>query len=422
VALALAGWLLAAAPAAGQAPRNPDRGYLDQVRRLTEVAAQKVEDDVRGAVLEAQRLAASDPARAGERLKKALTALENDTALTAGRRDTLVRMLKDRLRVYQAEADRGADRADRQQQALGRRTEDSQRLSQEERIRQALNHVSGLQREGRTDEANRQAGDLARRYPNNPAVQASGRVSSAADEVASLRSLRFDRERSRVGTLRGVETAATLPGGDMEFPKDWAEKSRLRSKSTIPLTAKEQAIIKALNTTISVNFKDSRFEDVIEYLRTYTGQPILLDEADLKDAQLTYDTPITLQTKGVTVRTLLRKILGEFGLSYVVKEETIQVMSALKAKETMVTRSYYLGDLVALAGPLSGLQWGPFLNQAQTWQNIVQLIDLIQNTVDPQSWQSKGGSGTITFHAPSMSLVVKQSAEVHYMLGSGLLR
>ena len=56
-------------------------------------------------------------------------------------------------------------------------------------------------------------------------------------------------------------------------------------------------------------------------------------------------------------------------------------------------------------------------------EGVKQLIELIQTSVDPQSWQVNGGGGAITFHAPSMSLVIKQSTEVHALLGSGgLLR
>ena len=36
-----------------------------------------------------------------------------------------------------------------------------------------------------------------------------------------------------------------------------------------------------------------------------------------------------------------------------------------------------------------------------------------------QSWQGNNGSGAVFFHLPSMSLVIKQSAEVHALLGSG---
>jgi hypothetical protein len=53
---------------------------------------------------------------------------------------------------------------------------------------------------------------------------------------------------------------------------------------------------------------------------------------------------------------------------------------------------------------------------------IGQIIDSITGSIDPNSWESKGaqGGGTITYDPITMSLIVKQTAEVHYMLsGSG---
>jgi len=188
------------------------------------------------------------------------------------------------------------------------------------------------------------------------------------------------------------------------------------------MSAKEKAIIKALNTPVTVNFKDSRFEDVIDYLKTLTGQPILVDENALKEANVTYDTTITLKVKGITMRTLLRKILGEYGLAYMIKEETIQVTSALKARETMITRAYNISDIVDTGG-LDALRFGnPGISAIQIVQNVNSIIDLIQTSVDPDSWKKNGGQGTVAFHPATMSLIIRNSAEVHSALGTGLLK
>jgi hypothetical protein len=167
----------------------------------------------------------------------------------------------------------------------------------------------------------------------------------------------------------------------------------------------------------------------------------------MKDVEISYDTAVTLNVKGVTVRTVLRKILADVGMTYVIKEETIQATSAQKAKDIMVVRRYYVGDLLAGMGALGGVQNGfgnpigflggfgnpgvfpvgppvnPQLQTMQKMEGVKHLIELIQTSVEASSWQVNGGSGSVTFHAPSMSLVIKQSAEVHALLGGGgLLR
>lgn len=183
--------------------------------------------------------------------------------------------------------------------------------------------------------------------------------------------------------------------------------------------------MQALNRPLSVDFKGDRFEDVMQYLSTVINQPILIDRNDLKDAQIDYETPVNLSVKNVTLRTVLRKILGEYGLTYIVKEETIQVVSQAKARETMVVRAYPVGDLIAIGGgpgdPLTNF-FGPGLGQIQRMQNVANLLNMVQTTVDPQSWQINGGPGTVAFDYATMSLVIRNSAEVHAMFGGGYLR
>jgi hypothetical protein len=49
-----------------------------------------------------------------------------------------------------------------------------------------------------------------------------------------------------------------------------------------------------------------------------------------------------------------------------------------------------------------------------------QLIDLIQATIEPDSWAINGGKGTLYFYSPLNVLVIRQTAEVHEQLGGTL--
>ena len=57
------------------------------------------------------------------------------------------------------------------------------------------------------------------------------------------------------------------------------------------------------------------------------------------------------------------------------------------------------------------------MGQLQMMQNAATLIALIQTTIEPSSWQVNGGPGTIFFHAPTLSLVVRQTSEFHLTHG-----
>ena len=52
-------------------------------------------------------------------------------------------------------------------------------------------------------------------------------------------------------------------------------------------------------------------------------------------------------------------------------------------------------------------------------QSVSLLIQTIVGTVEPDSWQVNNpeAKGTIYFDPRTLNLIVKQSAEVHYVLG-----
>ena len=407
--------LVLAAPVWGQSENKDD--LLDRQRRLLEVQSQKVEADTRSALTEAQRLTASDPALALEKLRGALSKLEDDTALTQKRKEMLIRVLKDRIRVTEL-ANRPEEKTERPD-LIQRRQQDQKEIEKDE-MQRSLDHIRALRKDGKVEEANQSAKELVKKYPTTPAAQAAARTAAAAEFLASSRSIRNDRGQRTTSVSRDVDRSATPPAGDVEFPKDFQE--RTKNRAAVSMTIKEKAILKGLNTPVTVAFKDSRFQDVIDYLQTLTNIPILLDQAALDEAKITSDTLITVKVKGVTVRTLLRKILGDFSLAYIIKEESIHVTSALKARETMITRTYNIGDLVDTGG-LDALRFGnPGISTVQIVQNVNAIIDLIQTSVDPDSWKKNGGQGTIAFHPSTMSLIVRNSAEVHSVLGSGLLK
>jgi len=410
----LAAGLVLATQAQAQSENKDD--LLDRQRRLLEVQSQKTEADIRAVLSEAQRLTATDPALALEKLRGALAKLDDDNALAAKRKETLTRVLKDRIRVTElAERSRDTEKSP----ALHPKQED-QKESQKDELQRSLDHIRTLRKDGKMEEANQAAKELLKKYPSKTAAQTAARTASAAEFLANSRSIRNDSRQRTAAVSRDIDRSATPSAGDIEFPKDFQE--RTKNRAAVNTSAKEKAILKALNTTVTVDFKNSKFQDVIDTLSTLIGQPILLDQNALEEAKITYDTPINLKVKGVTARTILRKILGEFSLAYMIKEETIQVTSALKARETMITRTYNISDIIDTGG-LDTLRFGnPGISAVQMVQNVNAIMDLIQTSVDPDSWKKNGGQGTIAFNPSTMALIIRNNAEVHSALGTGLLK
>ena len=416
-----AGLFPAVALAQDQAPRGSD--LLEQYRDRNAVATQKLENEIHDAVVEAQRLAQADPGKAVDRLRRALARLDDDTVLTPTRRDSLVRDLKERIRVFEADGRRAAgqdeDRAQQAAAASTRRQEQDRDAAEQEKVSQLLNTVRALQRDGKAEEAARMAQDIASRYPTNLAAQVAAHTTGMTDRVSTARQTQSESERRRLMVYQDVDRSAMLPIGDIEFPKDWAEKTKLRKARMNPLTAAERAILEALNKPITFDAKDIKLDEALDQFGKLLGQPLVTDEDALKQLNIGYDATVSVRAKRpVAARSVLRQTLSQLGLTYVIKDQSIYITTPEKAKQMMVVRTYYLGDLMGFMD----FRLPPVLNQLQMAQNVASIIDLIKRTVDPDSWADNGrdGQGTIAFDPLAMSLVVRQSAEVHYLLGGSL--
>jgi hypothetical protein len=223
--------------------------------------------------------------------------------------------------------------------------------------------------------------------------------------------------------MRDMDRSAMAPVRDYELPSNWKELSERRLKA-YGLSTEDKAVLDSLAAPIKVEFKGTRLQDVIDYMSNQMKRTIILDKNALDEGQLTYDTPVTCSFKTpVATRTALRVMLNGLNLTYVVRDGIIQVTNVARAKDVMVTRSYYIGDLVTGLGMFSSApQLGQPQDQAQLAANVQVIIDMITQAVDPGSWMGKGGLGVIGYNIQTQSLIIRQSAEVHSLIRGSLSR
>jgi hypothetical protein len=404
---------LSAAPATfAQTPGD----LLDQTRRLQAVGAQQLEADVRLGLSEASRLTDKDQAVA--RYKNLLVRVEADKSLPDDRRASLKRVLADRIRVAETATVDAKDEAKPRVEVAK-----PQAAVDVAKIKEGIAEVVELNKQGKQTEAQKQARELLAKHPENVAVQVLNGVSTTAASLVEADAVRTEKDSRRVYAMRDMDKSMLPPIGDVEFPKDWKEKSERRLKA-YGVSAEEKAMLQALAAPIQVEFKNSRLQDVMEYLSTRMNRTIIIDKNALDEGQLNYDTPVTFSLKTpVATRTALRYILQQLNLTYVVRDGTIQVTNQVRAKDQMVTRSYYIGDLVSGTGTFGGaVQFGLNVDHAQLAQNVQAIIEMITQSVDPQSWQGRGGLGNVGYNIPTQSLIIRQSAEVHSMIRGSLGR
>ena len=67
----------------------------------------------------------------------------------------------------------------------------------------------------------------------------------------------------------------------------------------------EQKIDEALNSTTQLDFNEAPLQDVIDYLKTTKEIEIQIDKRVLEDVNVTTDTPVTINVKGISLKSAL---------------------------------------------------------------------------------------------------------------------
>jgi hypothetical protein len=410
----LAGMLDTGAPAQDQ--------LLKQQEQLQAVAVQKVEISLKEALNDAQRLQqAGSTARAAERLRTAVRLLD-DPILPKKNVDTWRAQLTEALRSVEA----GKKPAVTLESANPHREAEIARvkamIEEDKEIRRGVDTVGALMKAGDIGQAKKEYEALSKKYPTNPTVLVLPNLiarTMTLDEIREIHAKQIENIRL---ALVDLQKSATMAKIDYELPADWKEKTERRKPKVNPQL---QAVLSALRTPVEIDKVSAPLSDVLKSISSAIKQPIILDKATMQDAGIDSSTATTV-TPGTTVsaRTALKMALGNHGLTYVIKDNQIQVVTRDKAASMMETRVYYIGDLVTpLGGGFSGVPGRsavPNVDADQARKNVDNLIKQIKGSIDPNSWKGEGsdGKGEIAYHPASMALVVKASAEVHGLMAN----
>lgn len=370
------------------------------------VAAKAADAEYRLAIREAERMATRDPASAAGKFQAIRGRLETDSILPADRRQQLLRIVSDRLRVTSA--------GPVAETPPVKPTPEAERKAEEfARIKIGFAAAEKLRKSGQRAQADEQLAALKQSLSEYFIAQQDAAVRQVASRQNESAQVRHDKERAWMSELDSVDRRGVAPRGDVEFPKDFRERMAKRRADNAP-TADELRILRALETLVDVKFKDSRLEDAMDYLSTLINLPIVIDKGALDELRINYDTPVTFGArKPISARAALRAILRNLGLTFVVSDGVVYATTQERAKAYLTVKTYTVADLVI---PIDFFDW------RGEWFNAMMLIDTIVSTIDPDSWEYRGGPGVIRFYPPTHAIVVRQSAEVQTMLKRSMAR
>lgn len=423
----LAGFLMAA-PGFAQALKPVDP--ISAAKAKQNVADQEFDSDVREQVENLTKLARTHHAKALADLKALdrKLALRND--INPKLRDTLSAYIDARIVAIDKGAATIATPPIITDPKLAERKEANRKawdaaVTEAKEVQEAVSAIAKDYDAGRVKEAQQREAALALKYPNNPAVFSMSRQAGNRDAIADAKWIAdLQGQRFRLA-LNEVQKSAIPIAGDIEFPKDWNERMARRRKMEPELLGpEEKAIIKSLDMKVEKSLKGIPFDEAIQSLSTLIDKNIYLDKQSIEDLGVDLRKPVDVPAN-VDARSVLRSMLQTQGLTFIVRDKIIQVMSVEKARQNMVTRSYEIRDIVQNSTTAFGagsLNWGPYVDYQQTMQNAQLVIDAIVGGIDPRVWSKNGGPASITFHYPSMSIIVRAPAEVHSSLSSNLKR
>ncbi len=120
-------------------------------------------------------------------------------------------------------------------------------------------------------------------------------------------------------------------------------------------------MLRALNSTISVDFEEALLADAIDYLREITRANFAYRSSDLKADP----TPLTLHLKDVTVRQVLDLLLEGGGLGWTVERDVIRIRPKWQAAG-LDSRVYDVRDLIISEEDRVGLRTPGLRERAYT--------------------------------------------------------
>lgn len=152
---------------------------------------------------------------------------------------------------------------------------------------------------------------------------------------------------------------------------------------------------KILAEETTFDYVEAPLSEVVEDISHRHDLQIQIDVRSLEEFGIGTDTPITINVKGVSLRSALRLTLRPLELTHMVRDEVLTITTPEEAEMRLSTAFYHIGELLPEDGE-------------SDW-----LMRLITTLVAPDTWGDLGGPGDLDYIDHLETLVVSQTDEVH---------
>lgn len=462
-----------------------EQTYSQQVQAMHEVQFQKLRDESLRVQREAtERVRAGETDRAIEMLQEYLDGLQR-TQLDPAKVKMLRSHVEKRLESFKTlQAQREIETARTGETESFEKIQSRKALAdqhKQQEIGKLMKQYHEYFSEGKYKEAEMVATQAHELDPDNSAALAGMHIARVQSRQADYNGIKDRKEKGFLtwtNEADDVGPAVTVKNPLIVDPeiskKNMMRKTTLKSQEWGAKSEKEREIERRILQPISLDFNDVPLEKVVRDIGDLTGINVVPDIRALQDAGISVRQPLNFKVEGMSIKSALTLLLDQLHLTYVIKDEALQVTTPERAKGKMVSKTYQVADLIIpvpnfvnttepfdyakmyiqnsqlgyygtnpYMGPMSlppGMPTGtpagnmtsmsgaamtsqrpatlanvngvymPANATPPTMEN--QLIKLITNTVAPQRWSDMGGEGTIDYYPLGMALVINITEDI----------
>ncbi|MFN3190146.1 MAG: hypothetical protein ACE361_06445 [Aureliella sp.] len=157
--------------------------------------------------------------------------------------------------------------------------------------------------------------------------------------------------------------------------------------------AQLERLRRCLRKPVSLDYSNVPLETLAKYLGKQCGIRVYINTSELDMLGVDPETPISFSGAEVPIESALDLILAPLDLSYRVREIGLEITTKDACQHDPVNRVYDMGWVIS------------------NTNDIDSLLNIIQQTVDPDSWLASGGTSTILPLTPG--LVVSAPDSTH---------
>ena len=167
---------------------------------------------------------------------------------------------------------------------------------------------------------------------------------------------------------------------------DSADKSLPRSIEVTSRRPVEDATLdRALDQIVSADFRDAPPDSLPAFLKTHQVVAVL-DVKALSDAGISPDSPLlNLKVDRVSLRSLLKNVARQADLEFVIRDGRVLITTPDKASSELLAKLYRVDDLL----------YSDDTQRSRSRGDYSSLIELIENTAYPSSWDEVGGPSSM---------------------------